>query len=111
MKRSRFTQEQVIGVLKENQAGVSVRLVPQARHQRRACALVGLAPRTDQYASLRADDADDADVRVRLQVLASEQRRFGYRRLHILGATQTPLGRTKVKAVDVFFGLKPLVPS
>ena len=35
MKRSRFTQEQVIGVLKENQAGVSVRLVPQARDQRR----------------------------------------------------------------------------
>ena len=48
--------------------------------QRRACALVGLAPRTDQYASLRADDAD---VRVRLRVLASERRRFGYRRLHI----------------------------
>ena len=83
MKRSRFTQEQVIGVLKENQAGVSVRLVPQARDQRRACALVGLAPRTDQYASLRADDAD---VRVRLRVLASEQRRFSYQRLHILGA-------------------------
>ena len=88
MKRSRFTQEQVIGVLKENQAGVSVRLVPQARDQRRACALVGLTPRTDQYASLRADDAD---VQVRLRVLASEQRRFSYQRLHILGATQTPL--------------------
>ena len=35
--------------------------------QRRACALVGLAPKTYRYASLRADDAD---VRVRLRVLA-----------------------------------------
>ena len=55
--------------------------------QRRACALVGLAPKTDRYTSLRADDADDADdadVRVRVRVLASERRRFGYRRLHIL---------------------------
>ena len=53
--------------------------------QRRACALVGLAPKTYRYASLRADDAD---VRVRVRVLASERRRFGYRRLHILLARE-----------------------
>ena len=56
--------------------------------QRRACALVGLTPKTYRYASLRADDADDADVRVRVRVLASERRRFGYRRLRILLARE-----------------------
>lgn len=53
--------------------------------QRRACALVGLAPKTYRHVSRRADDAD---VRVRLRVLASERRRFGYRRLHILLARE-----------------------
>ena len=49
--------------------------------QRRACGLIGLDPKTYRYASCRADDAD---LRVRLKALASERRRFGYRRLHIL---------------------------
>jgi putative transposase len=49
--------------------------------QRRACGLIGLAPKTYRYASRRSDDAD---VRVRLKALAGERRRFGYRRLHIL---------------------------
>lgn len=53
--------------------------------QRRACTLVGLAPKTYRHVSRRADDAD---VRVRLRVLASERRRFGYRRLHILLARE-----------------------
>jgi len=49
--------------------------------QRRACALVGMHPRTYRYASRRPEDAE---VRRRLRELANERRRFGYRRLHIL---------------------------
>jgi putative transposase len=49
--------------------------------QRRACSVIGLAPKTYRYASLRSDDLE---VRARLKTLAGERRRFGYRRLHIL---------------------------
>ena len=49
--------------------------------QRRACKLVGIEPKTCRYVSLRPDDGA---VRTRLRILASERRRFGYRRLHIL---------------------------
>ena len=46
--------------------------------QRRACALVGLHPRTYRYASTRPDDSV---LRAKLRELASQRRRFGYRRL------------------------------
>jgi putative transposase len=49
--------------------------------QRRACMLIGLAPKAYRYASSRGDDAA---VRERLCALARQRRRFGYRRLHIL---------------------------
>ena len=49
--------------------------------QRRACGLVGLAPKTYRYRSRRPDDAT---LRQRLRELAAERRRFGYRRLLIL---------------------------
>ena len=49
--------------------------------QRRACKLVGLAPKTYRYASRRSSDGE---VRAKLRALAAERRRFGYRRLHIL---------------------------
>jgi transposase InsO family protein len=49
--------------------------------QRRACAMVGIAPRVYRYGSIRPDDTA---IRKRLRELASERRRFGYRRLHIL---------------------------
>lgn len=49
--------------------------------QRRACALVGIDPKTYRYASIRADDAELRDA---LKDLANKRRRFGYRRLHIL---------------------------
>ena len=49
--------------------------------QRRACGLVGIAPRVNRYRSIRPDDAG---LRKRLRELAMERRRFGYRRLHIL---------------------------
>ena len=53
--------------------------------QRRACFLVGLAPKTYRYRSRRSDDGE---IRARLRTLASERRRFGYRRLHILLSRQ-----------------------
>ena len=49
--------------------------------QRRACALVGMAPRVCRYPSRRPDDTA---LRQRLRDLSSERRRFGYRRLHLL---------------------------
>ena len=49
--------------------------------QRRACALVGIAPKTYRYASTRPDDAG---LRKKLRKLAHKRRRFGYRRLHLL---------------------------
>jgi len=49
--------------------------------QRRACALIGLSPKTYRYVCSRGDDMA---VRQRLRALAGERRRFGYRRLHIL---------------------------
>ena len=49
--------------------------------QRRASGLIGLLPKTYRYASRRSDDTD---LRARLKALASERRRFGYRRLDIL---------------------------
>lgn len=49
--------------------------------QRRACALVGLAPKVYRYRTRRADDGV---LRTRLLALAACRRRFGYRRLHLL---------------------------
>ena len=49
--------------------------------QRRACTLVGLSPKTYRYVSRRPDDGK---LRQELKRLASERRRFGYRRLHLL---------------------------
>ncbi len=53
--------------------------------QRRACRLVGLHPKTYRYASTRPDDGA---LRARLKELASQRRRFGYRRLGLLLARQ-----------------------
>lgn len=49
--------------------------------QRRACALVGMDRKSYRYTSRRSDDAP---LRQRLRELASERRRFGYRRLGLL---------------------------
>ena len=49
--------------------------------QRRACGLVGMAPRVYRYRSSRPDDVG---LRNRLRKLAAERRRFGYRRLHLV---------------------------
>lgn len=49
--------------------------------ERRACLALGVDRSTIRYRSHRADDAA---VRQRIRELASERRRFGYRRLHFL---------------------------
>src|SRR5580704_4175573 len=48
--------------------------------ERRACRLIKADRKTVRYRSRPRDDA----LRGRLRELAAEQRRFGYRRLHIL---------------------------
>lgn len=53
--------------------------------QRRACGLVDLHPKTYRYASKRTGDED---LRARLRELATQRRRFGYRRLGLLLARQ-----------------------
>ena len=53
--------------------------------QRRACRLVGLQPKTYRYVSSRPDDGA---LRTRIKELASQRRRFGYRRLGLLLARQ-----------------------
>ena len=49
--------------------------------QRRACGLVSLHPKTYRYRSKRPSDDG---LRKRLRELASQRRRFGYRRLGLL---------------------------
>jgi len=49
--------------------------------ERRSCRIVGLARSVQQY---RPVDRDDAAVLERLRVLASENRRYGYPRLHAM---------------------------
>jgi putative transposase len=49
--------------------------------QRRACTLMGIAPKTCPYVTAHGDDSE---FRERLRCLAAKRRRFGYQRLHIL---------------------------
>ena len=53
--------------------------------ERRACGIIGVSRRVNGYASRRPDDTA---LRVRLRDLASERRRFGYRRLGYLLARE-----------------------
>ncbi len=53
--------------------------------ERRACGIIGVSPRVNSYASRRPDGGA---LRVRLRDLASERRRFGYRRLGYLLARE-----------------------
>jgi len=60
---------------------VSWAIAEKGYSQRRACALVGIAPKTYRYAPARPGDAS---LRETLRKLAHQRRRFGYRRLHLL---------------------------
>jgi putative transposase len=53
--------------------------------ERRACGIIGVSRRVNSYALQRPDDGA---LRVRLRDLASERRRFGYRRLGYLLARE-----------------------
>ena len=101
MKPSRSTEEQIIGILREQEVvGLSTsdvchkHVTPAARREavahlwvayevseRRACLALGADRTSIRYRSSRPDDAV---VRARLRELAAIRRWFGYRRLHIL---------------------------
>lgn len=49
--------------------------------ERRACSVIGADRTSIRY---RSRCPEDHDLRERLRALASERRRFGYRRLHVL---------------------------
>lgn len=53
--------------------------------QRRACGLVGLAPKVYRQ---RMRPGDDGELRKRLKELAAQRRRFGCRRIHLLLARE-----------------------
>ena len=108
MKPSRFTEEQIIGILREQEAGAKNASTASAARRstngkrstavwkcrdakrlkaledenaKLACSALGADCTSVRYRSSRPNDAL---VRARLRELAAIRRRFGYRRLHIL---------------------------
>ena len=102
MKRSRFSEEQIVGILREPESGQKTTDL---------CRRYGISPATfyhwkSKFGGIDVSDAkrlkaleqensrlkklhrsvrpDDARIRARLRALAGERRRFGYRRLHLL---------------------------
>ena len=83
MKRRRFTDEQIISILAELEAGANCADLGRKHglFERRACRIVGADRKMVRYQARRAPDTE---LRGRLRGLANEGRRFGYRRLFVL---------------------------
>ena len=76
MKRSRFSEEQIIGLLKEHEAGVPVAELCR----KHGVSDASICRMTVRYQTTRAGDGV---LRERMKAMAAERRRFGYRRLHV----------------------------
>src|SRR5918997_499362 len=74
MKPSRFTEEQIIGILREQEAGSKTVDV---------CRKHGISSATFYKWKVKYGGLEVSDAK-RLKALAAQRRRFGYRRLHIL---------------------------
>jgi putative transposase len=69
--------------------------------ERRACRLIRADRKTVRYRSRRPKDEE---LRRRLRELAPEQRRFGYRRLHVLLRTEGHLvNRKKTRLALIYY--------
>ncbi len=89
MKRKRYTEEKIISILKEHEAGASVpdlsrrRVVEHLKagcvSERRACRLAGFS-RTAMWKPLKG--RNDSELRTRLKRLAERYPRYGYPTLH-----------------------------
>ena len=78
MKRKQFSEEQIIGILKEAEAGAVVTELCRKHGMSSATYYAWKA----KYGGLEVSEAKR--LRARLRELAGQRRRFGYRRLHIL---------------------------
>jgi putative transposase len=85
MKRARFTEDQIIGVLKEHEAGAKTADLARKHgvsevglSERRPCTIVDADRKMIRYRSCRPSDTE---LRTQLCDLANERKRFGYRRL------------------------------